>query len=337
MSEIGTDIQRAVRHLRDGQLVGIPTETVYGLAADAKNESAIEALFKAKGRPSSHPVIVHIANMSKLSEWAENVPPEALELGTKFWPGPLTMVLRKKEEISKKITGGQDTLAIRVPRHPITRKLLEDFGGGLVAPSANKFGRISPTRAQDVLNEFGDEISYVLEGGPCTVGIESTIVDLSCGGARVLRPGMISREEIEETLSLLMEPSIGISTPDSTDNDGTLIRAPGLLKSHYAPRTPLHLVSPERLNSTVMRLQSEGKRIAVMSFQAAPEIGVNRETVWLEVETDPISFARDLYMNMRRLDGYNCDIILAEETPEADEWLGIIDRLKRASTEMNEP
>ncbi|MBS2001864.1 MAG: threonylcarbamoyl-AMP synthase, partial [Cyanobacteria bacterium SZAS LIN-5] len=193
MKEDMTIIEHAVRLLQSGELVAFPTETVYGLGADASNPAAVARLYAAKGRPTNHPVIVHLADSNQLSKWASSVPFAAIQLAEKFWPGPLTLILPKADHVLDEITGGQKSVGLRVPAHPLALELLKAFGGGIIAPSANKFGRLSPTRAEDVRAEFKDEVSLVLDGGPCAVGIESTIVDLSREQPMILRPGMIDQ------------------------------------------------------------------------------------------------------------------------------------------------
>jgi L-threonylcarbamoyladenylate synthase len=193
-------IQQAAQLLRKGRLVAVPTETVYGLGADATNPEAIKKIFAAKGRPADHPLIVHIPDASYLNAWAVDIPDSALILAERFWPGPLTLVLKKQPDVPLEVTGGQETIALRVPNHPVALNLLKVFGGGIAAPSANRFCRISPTQASHVAEELGDKVDLILDGGACQVGLESTIVDLSSGNPKLLRPGQIGKAEIEELL-----------------------------------------------------------------------------------------------------------------------------------------
>ena len=195
-------IEQAADLLHRGKLVAIPTETVYGLGADASNPEAVAKIFQAKGRPADHPLIVHLAYASQMKDWAEEVPDSALRLASAFWPGPLTMILRKKASVPAVVTGGQETVALRVPDNPVALWLLRVFGGGIAAPSANRFGRISPTTAQHVAEELGDAVDCILDGGPCTVGVESTIIDLTDQQPTILRPGRITRSQLEESCSV---------------------------------------------------------------------------------------------------------------------------------------
>ncbi|MEO8003262.1 MAG: L-threonylcarbamoyladenylate synthase, partial [Betaproteobacteria bacterium] len=225
------EIEQAVQILRKGGLVAFPTETVYGLGADASNPAAVRKIFAAKGRPADHPVIVHIADTSELKHWALEVPRSAWVLAEKFWPGPLTMVFKRASHVSDLVTGGQDTVGVRVPSHPVAQQLLRAFNGGIAGPSANRFGRLSPTTAAHVREELGAAVDLVLDGGPCEVGIESTIVDVTRATPAVLRPGRITALQIEEALAT----AVGDTAPGRP-------RVSGSLDSHYAPQLPLTLV-----------------------------------------------------------------------------------------------
>lgn len=313
-------VDRASELLRAGQLVGFPTETVYGLGADASNQQALERLYKVKGRPANHPVIVHIGSFEQLSNWAADVPEAAPKLAQAFWPGPLTLVLRKSDRVLGELTGGQDTVAIRVPRHPVALALLEAFRGGIAAPSANRFGRLSPTTAQAVAEEFGDEVAMVLDGGPCQVGIESTILDLSGKQPAVLRPGMILAADIEKVLGVPVKAA------------GETVRgprAPGGLPKHYAPRARLRLLGRPELEQEVERLAAGGSAPAVLAFSPAPEKWSHLS--WICAPRDPVQYAHDLYGNLRYLDSGSCHLIVVEAVPEAAEWVAIYDRLVRAA------
>ncbi|MBX9666903.1 MAG: threonylcarbamoyl-AMP synthase [Candidatus Obscuribacterales bacterium] len=316
MPFIGRDIHTAARLLKEGRLVAIPTETVYGLGADASNLDALKQLYALKGRPGNHPVIVHIRSVDQLSSWASHIPPLAERLANHFWPGPITMIFRKQPHVLAQVTGGQDTVAVRIPRHELTLALLEEFEGGLAAPSANKFGRLSPTSATAVANEFGGQVSYILDGGSCDVGIESTIIDLSTDVPRILRPGMVS----QEMLTAVAEDIVFSSSP-------TTVRAPGTLKSHYSPSTPVQLATKDQIVDLVSAMKQDSQEAAVLSFQS-PNGG---ETHWIVAECDPEGYARSLYTNLRNLDSLNCDRIIVEKVPEDDSWSGIRDRLERAS------
>lgn len=315
------EILKAANLLREGKLVALPTETVYGLGADATNRSALELLYRVKGRPTNHPVIVHLHDEQQLQHWAVEIPNRAWRLAEAFWPGPLTMVLRRNPSVLDQVTGGQDTVALRVPNHPVALALLKEFAGGIAAPSANRFGRLSPTRAQDVKNDLGEDVSLVLNGGDCLVGIESTIVDLSWEEVRVLRPGMILASEIENVLS---EP---VATHKSETQASKAPRTSGNLPSHYAPKTPVQLVSAGDLQARVASAQ--GKRVSVLSFSPSQNNGSNAP--WVVAPEDAFEYARCLYSNLRILDSQNTDLILVEAAPESEQWSGVRDRLSRAA------
>jgi L-threonylcarbamoyladenylate synthase len=255
-----TEVSRAADLLRAGELVAFPTETVYGLGADASNPQAVARIFAAKGRPADHPLIVHLPDTSHLHRWAVDIPEAAHKLAAAFWPGPLTLILKRHPSVSEAITGGQDTVGLRVPNHPLALQLLREFDGGVAAPSANRFGRVSPTTAAHVREELGDAVALILDGGPCTVGIESTILDLSGGEARILRPGMLDAEAIAGVLGAL--PFVG-----GTQNAP---RVSGSLEAHYAPQTPLRLVEVKTLGEFAQRALDAGKSVAVLSAGAPP-------------------------------------------------------------------
>jgi len=309
-----TLIQQAVAVLKRGGLVAFPTETVYGLGADASNPAAVARIFEVKGRPSTHPVIVHIGDAGQLERWAREVPEAARKLASRFWPGPLTLVLKRAPGVGDGLTGGQDTIGIRVPGHPVALELLRQFGGGIAAPSANKFGRISPTTAEHVREDLGNEVDLILDGGSCEIGIESTIVDLSRDRPVLLRPGRVTAEEIEATLQAETAP-----------HDRSTPRAPGTLESHYAPRKPLRLVAGVQWDE---RVRSGLRNRAVLSFRAHP-VG-KKCAMWIRASADSKDYARDLYSNLRALDASGCDEILVEEPPASAEWAAIRDRLARA-------
>ena len=311
-------ISIAVDVLREGGLVALPTETVYGLAADADNELAVRRIFAVKGRPASHPLIVHIAAADALPAWARSVPDEARALARAFWPGPLTIVLPKQPRVSHAITGGQDTVALRVPAHPLARNVLEQFGGGVAAPSANRFGRVSPTRAEHVREDLGDEVDYVLDGGACSVGVESTIVDLSRDEPAVLRPGGLPLDDIERVLG----------RPVSVRDDNA-VRVPGQLASHYAPRAGIVLADREEAPLRAEQLlRSDGRRVALI---AARDVKVPEGVTRFEVPSDSAAFARELYGLLREIDGAGFEVIVAVLPPEQGLGLAVRDRLRRAS------
>ncbi len=312
------DIARAIAILRAGGLVAFPTETVYGLGADASNPEAIRKVFAAKGRPHDHPLIVHVASAAQLTDWAREVPPAAHTLAKKFWPGPLTLILKRAQGVSDVVTGGQDTVALRVPSHPVAQALLRAFGGGVVGPSANRYGRVSATTAEHVRQEFGDTVDCVLDGGACDVGIESTLVDLSGAKPALLRPGWITASEIESALG------ISLAAPNAQSP-----RAPGTLAKHYAPRTPLMLVETGLIDELARSFVRQGKRVAVLARNARQPLIDN--LMWIAAHEAPAGYAHDLYANLRRLDDAGCDVILVEEPPLAMEWAAVRDRLGRAA------
>ena len=304
--------------LRAGELVAFPTETVYGLGADASNAAAVKKIFAAKGRPADHPVIVHIADMSELKHWAAEVPRAAWLLAEKFWPGPLTMVLKRSAHVNDLISGGQNTVGLRVPGHPVAQQLLKAFGGGIAAPSANKFGMLSPTTAAHVRAELGGAVEIVLDGGPCEVGIESTIVDLSREPPAILRPGRVSAQQIADALLVPLSAS-------SADRP----RAPGSLDSHYSPRTPLKIVHPDEIENYVRR-QVVPPPVAVLARRGRPRD--SKVALWQIAPEVPEDYARLLYGTLRRFDEAGCRLIVVEALPQLPEWTAVRDRLDRAAT-----
>jgi L-threonylcarbamoyladenylate synthase len=306
-------------------LVAFPTETVYGLGADASNPAAVAKIFAAKGRPQDHPVIVHLGGIELLPLWAGEIPAAARKLAAAFWPGPLTLILKRAAGASDSVTGGQDTVGVRIPGHPVALELLRAFAGeeggrvfsGVAAPSANRFGRISPTTAAHVRAELGAAVDCVLDGGACGVGIESTIVDLSRGRAVLLRPGEITPAQIAAVLGA------EVDLPDAAAP-----RVSGALASHYAPRTPLYLVAAAELPARLAGLR--GKRLAVLARAAAPP-GL-KDVSWQTAPRAAAGYAHELYASLRRLDDLSCDAILVEAPPSAPEWQGVNDRLRRASS-----
>jgi L-threonylcarbamoyladenylate synthase len=305
-------VRRAAEVLRRGGLVAFPTETVYGLGADASSAAAVARLYAVKGRPPSHPVIVHFASSEHAFTWASAVPPQAETLARQFWPGPLTLVLKRSAKAQDFITGGQDTVGLRVPSHPVARDLLQAFKGAIAAPSANRFGRVSPTTAAHVRADLGSDVDLVLEGGQSEVGIESTIVDLSGSGAVLLRPGRISTEELEKVLGSRVDEKTAGSPRHS-----------GGLERHYAPRTAARLVPSYDLDKHIARLQD---KVAVLAFSRPDE----RVDYWLRMPKDAQAYAARLYGALRELDDAGCAEILVEAPPEAPEWAAVRDRLRRA-------
>jgi len=311
-------IHHAAELLHQGKLVAIPTETVYGLGADASNPDAIVKIFKAKGRPTDHPLIVHLAYASQMQDWAEQAPNTAYLLAREFWPGPLTMVLRKKAWVPPAVTGGQDTVALRVPDNPVALWLLRVFGGGIAAPSANRFGRISPTQASHVAEELGDSVDCILDGGPCLVGLESTIIDLTDNQPTILRPGRITRSQLEAVLQ----------TPVALRSQHK-IRAPGMLASHYAPNTPAFLCPAEILLTQLNQRQSQGERVGVLTF--SPGLTNLSCKYVLHLPEQAEEYEAVLYNALRELDQLQLDSILVEQPPDLEEWMAVNDRLGKAT------
>lgn len=312
-------IEEAVRLLNAGELVAFPTETVYGLGADARNPAAVARIFAAKGRPASHPLIVHLSGLAAAQEWIADLPDPAQRLADAFWPGPLTIVLPKAAAVSAAITGGQPTVAIRAPAHPVARALLAAFGGGIAAPSANRYGRISPTRAADVHEELGDRVALVLDGGPCDVGLESTIVACLGGRVTLLRPGAVSRSQLEDIVGRVADP------------DASSPRAPGRDRSHYAPRTTLAVVNAAELRREIDGALARGERLAVIARSSAPV--ASDRLVWRQLDGRPAGYGRALYATLRELDRAGAARILVEDVPGGEPWAAIADRLRRAAAQ----
>jgi len=269
----------------------------------------VARLYEVKRRPADHPVIVHFASAEKAFQWAADIPETARLLAKKFWPGPLTLILKRSGLAKDFVTGGQDTVGLRVPSHPVAQELLKAFSGAIAAPSANRFGRVSPTTAAHVREDLGNDVDLVLEGGPSDVGIESTIVDLSGDAAVLLRPGAISREQLEAIIPVADEKSS--------------VRHSGGLERHYAPRTPARLVPTHALDKEIAALKD---RVAVLAFSRPDE----RVDFWLRMPREPQAYAQRLYAALRELDSANCEQILVEAPPDTAEWAAVRDRLQRA-------
>jgi L-threonylcarbamoyladenylate synthase len=316
-------IEEAVRLLRAGRLVAFPTETVYGLGGDAQNPAAIARIFAAKGRPADHPLIVHVSGVAAAREWVRAMPEAAVKLAEAFWPGPLTLVLPKAEHVLPALTGGQDTVALRAPAHPVARALLAAFGDGIAAPSANRYGRISPTRAADVREELGDSVALVLDGGDCEVGLESTIVACLGGRVTLLRPGAVSRSQLADVVGTVSDP------------DAAAPRAPGRLRSHYAPRTPLAVLDGVALRAAVAQSLAAGEKTGVMAQGAAPADSPLLD--WRRMPALPAAYGRVLYSTLRALDGAGAARILVEAVPAGEPWAAVADRLARASARGGGP
>jgi L-threonylcarbamoyladenylate synthase len=299
-------VAAAVARLRAGGLVAFPTETVYGLGADARDEAAVRGIFAVKGRPADHPLILHFADAASALAAAREVPPSAQLLADALWPGPLTLILRRAAWVSDAVTGGQDTVGVRVPAHPVAHALLTGLGGPIAAPSANRFGAVSPTTAAHVRADLGDDVDLVLDGGPSDVGLESTIVDLTRDPPAILREGGVPREELAALLAL--------APRDATPGE---VRAPGTLAAHYAPRARVVLVAPDALDAERDRFASLGARVAV--FPAPRGAG------------EAAALARDLYARLRAADDAGMDVVLAVLPAPVGLGAAIADRLRRAA------
>ena len=323
--ERGSDVSRAAAVLADGGLVAFPTETVYGLGADAASDAAVGRIYAAKGRPRHHPLIVHLAEGARLDDWAIDVPAAAHRLAEAAWPGPLTLILRKAARVSAAATGGAATVGLRVPAHPVAQALLRQFGGGIAAPSANRFGAVSPTTADHVARDLGAAVDYLLDGGPCEVGVESTIVDLSRGRAVLLRPGGLPREAIEPITGPLAAP------------DAAAPAAPGTLASHYAPSAQVIAVAPDEVPAAVAAARSRGARVAVLAPRAAFAAWPGLAAEAWPLPDDAAGMARGLYAALRDLDAAGFNVVIAALPPAAGLGEAVGDRLRRAAGPRRNP
>ena len=321
----GTDpraIQAAVEALSLGQLVGLPTETVYGLAARADDDSAVARIFAAKGRPADHPLIVHVSGMEAAEYFCDDIPPIARALAARFWPGPVTLVVKRREDVAGTAAAGLPTVGLRCPDHPVALSLLRALAAkgifGLAAPSANRFGRVSPTLASHVANEFGPDL-LVLDGGACREGIESAIVDCTREVPYLLRPGTLGREHLEAALggTILRDP------------DRASPRVPGALAAHYAPSAPVELLEGQSLAARLQEWtpQSEGRRVGV--YSRLP-VASRPEWVWCKMPDNPAQVAHELFATLRHFDEVGVSSIWVEALPASRSWDGVRDRLQRA-------
>jgi len=309
------DVHLAVELLKAGQCVALPTETVYGLAADASNEAAVSAIFAAKGRPANHPLIVHLAAADQVKNWAVEVPDTVVRLAEAFWPGPLTLLLRKGPQVSGVVTGGHQTIALRVPEHPLFRKVLIDSGLGLAAPSANRYKKLSPTTAEQVLKTLDGRIPAVLDGGPCEFGLESTILNLISIRPAIVRSGPVGRDQLEAVL--------GCKVAMQVEHE---VAVPGNVEVHYQPNARLRLVEPDQLNGV------EGDDVGLVIYsQAARKLFDARRSNTVILENDPVAFGHDLYSTLHKLDEAGVTEIFVERPPSDESWAAVSDRLKRAS------
>ena len=322
LGDRGTDIAHAAALLRAGGLVAFPTETVYGLGADAARGDAVAKIFAVKGRPRAHPLIVHVAPEvldATFGGWAREVPDAARTLAARAWPGPLTIILRRGPRVADATTGGNDTVGIRVPAHPVALALLRAFEGGIAAPSANRFGAVSPTTAAHVAADLGGDVDYILDGGPCSVGVESTIVDFSRGAPVLLRPGGLARATIEAITGPLARA------------DAQAPAAPGTLASHYAPRAQVIATDLAHVATEVASARAYAPRIAVLAPAAAFAGWHDLGVVEHRLPDDVDGMARELYAALRDLDAAQVDVVIAALPPAAGLGEAVGDRLLRAA------
>jgi L-threonylcarbamoyladenylate synthase len=312
------EITRAADALRAGRLVAFPTETVYGLGADASSSDAVHHLFAVKGRPADHPVIVHLGSAAQLGGWAREVPTTAATLADACWPGPLTLVLPRSPLVPDAVTGGLDTVGVRVPDQPVALALLREFGGGVAAPSANRFGRVSPTTADDVRADLGADVDVVLDDGPCRVGVESTIVDCSRPQPAILRLGGVPRERIEELL--------GARVPLL---DAGEVRAPGTLDAHYSPRARVELVDDASASIRTAAALGDGARVGVIALELPARLDARVEVVGNPTDAD--AYAHSLYRYLRDADARALDIVFVVPPPAIGLGAAVADRLRRAA------
>jgi L-threonylcarbamoyladenylate synthase len=339
-----TQIDQAVDCLKKGGLVAMPTETVYGLAGDASNGAAVRKIFSVKGRPENHPLIVHIARIEQCAHWAKDIPDYALKLAETYWPGPMTLILKKQAHVLDSVTGGQDSVGIRIPNHPVAQQLLQAFGGGLAAPSANRFGYISPTSAEHVREDLGDKVDMILDGGSCGIGIESTIIDCTGDSPKILRPGMITQEGVKYSFDTLRHSQVDLLAKVSNEylTHNSMPRVSGALASHYAPKTTTKLLSQEEINQrretcnivilstrkpTQRHVKMYDARIPHRSPSPNPDIAH-----WIVMPTDPHGYAHRLYEQLHFADQLQCQEIWIEDVSSAEEWNGIRDRIIKASS-----
>lgn len=323
MNHMDDIIKKAAFIIKSGGTVAFPTETVYGLGADASNHKAVERIYEIKGRPKGHPLIVHIANFDQVKEWACDIPPFAKTLADAFWPGPLTLILKKNPIVSSSAAGGQQTIGLRIPNNPIALQLLREFNGGIAAPSANRFGKISPTTAEHVQQDLGSRIDMIIDGGRCKQGIESTIIDLSCSQPRLLRPGAIPSDAIN---NLLKTFDTVLSTESHTNKNTPQV--PGILAAHYAPQAALFFIDSSALIDTIKNNHSKKYKIIVL---AQCKQDINRDNVtWISMPISASDYAHELYAQLHFADALNPNIIIVEKPPIENDWIAIHDRLTKA-------
>lgn len=321
----GTDpqaIDEAARRIQAGGLVGFPTETVYGLGADASSDTAVAGIFAAKGRPATHPLIVHVADAAQVNDYASSVPPFAARLMQAFWPGPLTVILPRRDGVAAAAAGGQNSIGLRCPAHPVALAFLKACNTGVAGPSANRFGRVSPTTAAHVVGEFGDDL-LVLEGGPCAVGIESSIVDCTRGQPVLLRPGVLTRAQLEAACG---QP---VLDKDAVQAIGSAPRASGTLESHYAPNAKVRLMDASAMQTALDLLGADAAHIAVY---ARTILRIQSPNVFYRrMPDDALATAQQLFSVLRSFDAQGARLIWVETLPVDTEWDGVRDRLGRAA------
>lgn len=307
-------INEAVTLLKNGEIVAIPTETVYGLAADATNDEALRKIFAAKGRPSDHPLIVHIESFDKVKDWAEHIPKSAKRLAEHFWPGPLTMIFWKRKAVSNLITGELNTVALRIPNHPLALEIIKKLGKGIAAPSANAHKKTSPTKPEHVFKSLKGKIAAIVDGGPCAIGIESTIVDMTKETPIILRPGVITADMIEKVINMKVYQPF--------DHDEIVS---GNMKAHYQPEKPLFVLSKKEIEFCIER----EKNIAVMHHSI---IGESPGAVFYQMPVTKLEYAKKLYEMLHYIDDTNVEKILVEQPPTSNDWADINNRLQKASS-----
>lgn len=319
-------IKQAVNILREGGLVAFPTETVYGLGADARQASAVSKIFKVKERPHDHPLIVHLSRFEELPDWAQEISEEAILLAKTYWPGPLTIILKKQPHVLSTVTANQDTVGLRMPNHPVALSLLQAFGSGIAAPSANKFTHLSPTTANAVYAELGDAVDLILDGGVCKVGLESTIIDMSGPHPVILRPGMISAKSI----SNLLKTNVLLHRKDKP-TEMTETRVPGMHHLHYAPITKTILINTEHLADFLLRLTKNDLPSAILTYSSNLSLASFNQIEQISMSSDPVNYAHDLYHTLRLLDACHYKQIIIEAVPSNPPWEAIHDRLVKAT------
>jgi L-threonylcarbamoyladenylate synthase len=316
-------VTQAVSLLQKGECVALPTETVYGLAADASDIIAVNKIFEAKERPKNHPLIVHIPDVSHLENWAKAIPSTAYDLAKLFWPGPLSLLLKKADHVPYEVTGGLDTIALRVPAHPVFLDVLSKLNKGLAAPSANRYQQLSPTIAEQVMQGLEGRIAAVLEGGPCEHGLESTILDLVSEKPRILRSGPVTQHQLETAMGQIV---------DTPKNHTQVV--PGNVKAHYQPNTPLHILSSEQLLADIDKLVQKNCHLIVWSNAVIEQCQKTDflTSKWFTLENDAALFGRELYVSLYQVDQTCPSQIIIEQPPQSDAWAAVNDRLSRAAS-----